>query len=100
MALSADGTTALIGAEISQSAYVFTLSNGTWSQTAEFSGPQGYDYFGQSVVLSADGTMAVIGGPYDNNHLGPGGFYVYTLKGGTWSQIAEESAPDAQPLSG
>jgi streptogramin lyase len=68
MALSADGTTALIGAEGAGSgagaAYIFHVSNeGSWATssapTATLTSSGGY--FGSSVVLSADGTTALIG---------------------------------------
>ena len=61
MALSALGTTALVGAwgnnTQTGAAYVFTLRGGTWSQTAELTASDAApaDRFGWSVALSALG---------------------------------------------
>ena len=74
VAISADGTTAFIGAYgVSTGtgvAYVFHVSSeGSWATTStptatltNSSGASG-DLFGTSVALSADGTTAVIGAP-------------------------------------
>src|ERR1035437_8613539 len=72
VALSADGTTAVIGAEnvnsLKGAAYVFHVSGeGSWATssaptaTLTNSGGGPADFFGYSVALSADGTTAVIG---------------------------------------
>ena len=72
VALSALGTTALIGAGNSSdtapytgAAYVFTLRGSTWSQTGELTASDiaPDDIFGYSVALSALGTTALIGSP-------------------------------------
>src|SRR5262245_33988454 len=39
---------------------------------------------GQSVALSADGNIAIVGGPFDNS--GTGAAWVFTRSGGAWSQ--------------
>jgi hypothetical protein len=93
VALSAQGTTALIGAPFRNSeagaAYVFTLRRGTWSQAAELTAADAApgDEFGWSVALSAPGTTALIGAPFGNSTAGAA--YVFTLRRGTWSQAAE-----------
>jgi nucleoside-specific outer membrane channel protein Tsx len=97
VALSALGTTALVGAighNSSGAAYVFTLRGGTWSQTAELTASDGApgDDFGASVALSALGTTALVGAPEHNTDTGAA--YVFTLRGGTWSQTAELTASD------
>jgi hypothetical protein len=95
VALSASGSTALVGAS-SQSvsgvfqggaSYVFTLRDGIWSQAARLtvSHPAATDDFGSSVALSADGTALV--GAFGRN---PGGAaYVFTPRHGTWTQTGE-----------
>jgi hypothetical protein len=104
VALSALGTTALVGAFERHSeagaaqagaAYVFRLQGGTWSQTAELTDPDGAaeDFFGRSVALSALGTTALVGAYGVNSFTGAA--YVYTLQGGTWSQTGELTASDA-----
>ncbi|MGH8278142.1 MAG: hypothetical protein ACRETQ_01040 [Gammaproteobacteria bacterium] len=97
VALSADGSTALIGAPISGTkeggaAFVFTQTNGVWSATPQqtFSDPNGTsgDYFGSSVALSGDGNFALIGASGTADSAGQGRVgvaYLYTRSNGTWS---------------
>jgi len=101
VALSSDGTTALIGAYNTQiaswegngQAYVFTAVNGSWSSTPVATIPdplasvQGDDHFGNSVTLSADGTTALIGAPATmvNSKVTVGQAYVFTAVNGNWS---------------
>ncbi len=108
VSLSADGTTALIGAyldddlgDCSGSAYVFTTSDSwsTNSQAAKLTASDGYsnDYFGYSVSLSGDGTTALIGAQYDDD-LGDssGSAYIFTTSD-SWStniQAAKLTASD------
>ena|GEM_PF-1929600 len=90
------GTTAVVGApghsangNYAGSAYVFTDSGGTWTQTAELQGSDNAagDWFGSAVGV--DGTNAIVGAPA---HAGVGGSaYVFSDTGGTWSQSAELS---------
>lgn len=99
VALSNDGTTALIGAlghtvlgNNQGAAYVFTLSSGNWTQqelTATDGAPA--DAFGSSVALSSDGTTALAGAPAHNNQ---GAAYVFTLSSGNWIQQQELTALD------
>ena len=97
VAISADGNTALIGGYYDNSgtgaAWVFTRSGSTWTQD----GPKltagdetGWGNFGDSVSLSADGTIALIGGRSDggpgNDNPGSGAAWVFTRSGSTWTQ--------------
>jgi hypothetical protein len=41
---------------------------------------------GRSVALSADGNIAIVGGPADNPPDGPGAVWVFTRNGGVWNQ--------------
>jgi len=102
VALSARGSTALIGAPFHNSfagaGYVYTLRGRTWSQTAELTARHAAeDFFGRSVALSAAGRTALIGAPGDNSLAGAG--YVFTLRGRTWSQAAKLTASDTTPDS-
>jgi FG-GAP repeat len=96
VALNALGTTALVGSpghNVGAGAvHVFTLSHGTWSQTAELTASDGApsDHFGSSVALNALGTTALVGA--SNRNLATGAAYVFTLRRGTWSQTAELTA--------
>jgi hypothetical protein len=91
VALSGDGNTALIGGGHDNggvgAAWVFTLSGSTWSQQGPKlvgTGAVGAARQGASVVLSGDGSTALIGGPADNQYLGSA--WVFTRSGSTWSQ--------------
>jgi FG-GAP repeat len=108
VALSSEGNTALIGAPIEGpssatgvgSAWVFTLTAGTWSQqgpklTASDEVPSAD--FGASVALSSDGNTALIGGPFDNDEAGA--VWVFARSLSTWSQQGSKLTPnDAENL--
>ncbi len=85
VALSSDGSTALVGATnvvTGGAAYVFTGSG--WSAQQKLTDPGGAsrDLFGNSVALSSDGGTALVGAPGVNSDHGAA--YVFTSTG--WSQ--------------
>jgi FG-GAP-like repeat len=92
VALSADGNTAIVGANFDNfavgAAWVFTRTNGVWTQQgSKLVGTGGVltsPRQGTSVALSADGNTAAIGGPFDN--LNVGATWVFTRSNGVWSQ--------------
>ena len=97
VALSSDGTTALIGAIDEDSgntdngaAYVFTRSAGTWTEQAKLlaSDRASSDFFGSSVALSSDGNTALIGAEGKDIFTDKdfGAAYVFTRTAGTWTQ--------------
>jgi hypothetical protein len=106
VALSADGNTAVVGApgdnpdsngRGSGAVWVFTSSNGVWTQQGSKlvgTGADGYAQQGSSVALSADGNTVIVGGPGDDpcGSLGPGclgtsgATWVYTRSGSVWTQ--------------
>jgi adhesin/invasin len=96
VALSADGSTALIGGPgdggNAGAAWAFTQSNGIWSAGAEVNATNetGASQFGASVALSADGNTALIGGPGDGDNAGA--VWAFTQSSGTWSPGAELNA--------
>ena len=94
VALSADGSTALVGSLLSTdgsggTAYVYKIQAGTaawsWQRLAllRASDSAAHDNFGQAVALSADGSSALIGAPYAKDRAGA----AYVFRG--WSQQAE-----------
>ena len=106
VSLSGDGSTALIGAYAAKvgsnanqgAAYVFVLSDGTWSpqqKLAALDGASGAE-FGFSVSLSADGNTALIGAINASvgNNLSQGAAYVFVNSGGTWSELQKLTALD------
>jgi hypothetical protein len=105
VALSADGTTALIGANYKTVganshqgvAYVFGRSGSYWTQLAELTAADGVaqDEFGSAVAMSTDGTTALIGAPYQN--AGHGAVYVFNANGGNWTRQQTLTAADGAP---
>ncbi|HTZ64886.1 MAG TPA: hypothetical protein VMB51_12350 [Solirubrobacteraceae bacterium] len=91
VALSADGSTALVGASRDGggvgAAWVFTREGAIWTQQGpKLTGAEetGAGRFGFSVALSSDGNTALIGGAYD--HESAGAAWVFTREGATWTQ--------------
>jgi hypothetical protein len=96
-----DNSTSKAGA-----AYVFTHSNGVWSQQAylKASNAETDDAFGYSVAISGD-TLAVgainessnaSGGEADNSVEDAGAVYLFTRSAGIWSQQAYLKARNAE----
>lgn len=96
------GTTALIGAvDVNNwegAIYVFTQTNGVWTQGLEFMADDGVPgdqaTFGTAIMI--DGDTAVIGalGATVNGHANQGAAYVFKETGGIWSQVAKLVAND------
>jgi hypothetical protein len=94
VALSADGSTALIGGSHDNSsvgaAWAFTRSGGVWTQQGSklVGGSEGASEQGSSVALSADGNTALVGGPGENpgNNIDVGAAWVFTRSGSAWTQ--------------
>jgi len=115
VALSSDGSTALIGGPMDDpiaesaigAAWVFARSSATWSQQGDKltgAGEIGPARFGSSVALSSDGNTAMIGGPYDVYCIGA--VWILLRSGEVWDQQAllrgttETSACDDGPDDG
>lgn len=111
VALSADGTEALVGAPFAGCpagifcgvAYVFTGGGASWTEDVRLTPPDlaAADNFGESVALSADGTTALVGKPADTCGLGfgCGAAYLYMGGGASWLQIKKLTAADPQAHS-
>jgi hypothetical protein len=97
VALSADGSTALVGAPADAgykgAAWVFARSGASWSEQAKLTaaGESGVMDFGLSVALSGDGRTALIGGPADADHVGAAWIFTYD-EGASWVQQARLAA--------
>jgi hypothetical protein len=91
-AVAVDGDTLVVGAHYannpgtdSGSAYVFTRSEGVWTQQAELFPSDGgsYDQFGQSVAVEGD--TVLVGAPYASDGTGDtGAVYVFERSGTVW----------------
>jgi hypothetical protein len=94
VAISSDGTEALIGAPADEgTVFTFKRSGSKWSEEHELSpndelGPGAE--FAASLGISESGTTALIGGPNDGVVKAgaqiPGAAWVYTHSGSTWTQ--------------
>ena len=93
VALSADGQVAISGGSEDNSsvgaAWIFTQQNGVWSQRAKLVGSHyvGKSFQGLSVSLSADGTIALIGGPKNDSYAG--GVWAFQKTGAKWQEQAQ-----------
>jgi hypothetical protein len=98
VAVTADGSTALIGAfdrdGNTGAVYVFDRSRASWQQTAELTASDGAsgDDFGWSVAVAADGSTALIAAPTRNTSTGA--VYVFDRTRTGWEQTAELTASD------
>jgi len=96
-----DGNQADNTARSAGAVYVFTHSNGTWSQQAyvKASNTNSFDWFGWSLALSNDGNTLAVGAYAENSAAkgidgaqasntagGAGAVYVYSRSNGTWVQ--------------
>jgi len=107
VALSANGNTALVGAqgdfgppdtEVPGAAFVFTRSEGVWSQQTMLTASdcQVGDHFGVSVALSDSGDTALIGAYADDvgENIQQGSAYVYQRNGSVWTEQAHLISSD------
>jgi hypothetical protein len=89
------GSTIVVGSEYANggtgAAYVFTLSAGVWSQTAELTASDGVpgDAFGISTGIS--GTRVIVGADWASSN---GAAYVFTKTVSGWQQTAKLMASD------
>jgi hypothetical protein len=99
VALSEDGDTAVVGGpeyeKDNGAAWVFVRSGASWVQQGpRLSGSEKSD-FGDSVAISPDGNMIIVGGPG-----GPGGaVWIFGRSGETWSSGTKLASPLA-PAAG
>ncbi|MGO9753908.1 MAG: choice-of-anchor D domain-containing protein [Solirubrobacteraceae bacterium] len=110
VALSADGSTALIGGPgdgqivdedigPAGAAWVYTRSGASWSEQQNLGPGDDSSQFGSSVALSADGSTALIGAPNDGICCYVGAAWVYTRSGAYWNE-QQELAPNDETSDG
>jgi hypothetical protein len=80
--------------------YVYTLSGGTWTNTATLTASDGESGDDFGISLATSGSTIAVGAPYHavNGTSDVGATYIYTLSGGSWSQTAELTPADGQGL--
>ena len=89
LAISADGSTLVVGAPRLGGGHVwsFTRSGSSWSALGGAitgAGDDGVGLFGQSVALSDDGQTMLVGAPNDNN--GQGSAWGFSRSGSSWEE--------------
>ncbi len=107
VALSENGDAAIVGGLKDDgsrgAAWIFTRSNGVWTQQGPKLQPSDADpgtsavLFGASVALSADASTAIVGG-YGDKPGGYGAAWVFTRSGSSWSQQGPKLAPANETL--
>jgi hypothetical protein len=102
VALSADGTTGLVGARSDAeglgAAWALAHSDSGWSQQGPkltAAGELGEGQFGYAAALSADGNTALIGAPHDDAPVGAA--WTFTRSGGSWTQQGEQRPGGEEP---
>jgi FG-GAP repeat len=104
VALSADGSTALVGAPYGSSggtAYLYRDGGSGWAQEAqldstEAAGHSPGGWFGITVALNRDGSVALVGSPLFEEDLGAAFAFGETEVG--WIPETEFTAPDETPF--
>lgn len=99
--VSIDGDTVLIGAyldgsENSGSAYVFTRTNGVWTEQAKLTASDAGDDDNFGFAVSLDGDSALIGAYRDDDGgSSSGSAYVFVRDGNVWTEQDKLTADDA-----
>ncbi len=86
-----------VGANSNQgSAYVFTRSEGTWTEQAKLTASDGADDDGFGFWVSVYDDTAAVGAYYDDagDSVDQGSAYVFTRAGQTWTEQAKLTASD------
>ena len=101
--ISGDGNYAVVGATFDRgtdngTAYFFSKSGSTWSQTVR-TWPGNNAGYGNATAMNSDGTYAVVSAWYDDaNGTNSGAVFVYNRSGSTWSQQQKVISPDTDNL--
>ncbi len=99
MAVAIEGDTAVVGAPLADTAWVYVRSGGQWTMQANLGTLYSSAWaFGASVAVSGD--TIVVGAPNEDRSglTGPGAAYVFTRSGQFWSQQAKLVASDAAAM--
>lgn len=91
VSVSSDGNTTVVGGpgddNNAGATWVLTRAGGVWSQQGNKlvgTGAVGNASQGNSVAISSDGNLAIVGGLYDNSAAGA--VWVFTRSSGVWTQ--------------
>jgi FG-GAP repeat len=103
VALSADGSTALIGAPYGSSggtAYLYRDGGSSWTQEAQLApveaeGRSSGGWFGITVALNRNGSIALVGAPLAEEDFGA--VYAFAGEDSNWGQLGEFVLANATP---
>ena len=111
VALSGDGTTALVGApndgvvvdahptigNYAGTAYVFESTAEGWTHAATLPNPLPghYDFFGAAVALNRDGSTALVASTFFDEAVPGGEAYVFESTAEGWTRVATLSDPES-----
>ena len=91
VAVSGDGTRAIVGSSFAGTAWIFHRAGSTWDERAMLTVPGGGSGgFGAALALSGDGQRALVGAPRTDGDggFGVGAAYVYAWTGSSWAEEA------------
>jgi IPT/TIG domain/FG-GAP repeat len=98
VALSADGNTALIGDPSATngrgSAWLFAREGSSWTPIATLTDAEEstFAHFGRSVALAGDASLALIGGPGDDEYAGAAWTFAHTAS--SWTQQSNKATEE------
>lgn len=100
ISMTPDGNNIVVGSHYggdygSGSAYVFTKSGTSWSQSVKLTASDGAvsDQFGYSVAITDNGGYIIVGSAYEEN-TSIGSAYIFVKEENTWTQQARLIASD------
>lgn len=97
VALSGDGTTALVGAPYTDAVYVYQLRDGAWHRSGKLSADDAA-YFGSAVALDSTGATALVGA--DGTLPGGAAYLFRKPASGGWATTSTFVAEFIEPLGG
>ena len=106
VAMSGDGNYLIVGSDHDDSygsnrgaAYIFKKENGSWNIKQRIGGGSGNsnsDHFGWSCDINYDGSVVVVGIPYDDPAgTDSGRIHIWERSGESWTQPATATPPDS-----
>jgi hypothetical protein len=108
-AVALDNTTALIGADLATvdgntqqgAVYVFTKSNGKWTESGKLTANDGEanDTFGTSISLYDNTALIGAGSASVKGNRSQGAAYIFVKSGDTWTEKAKLTAKDGKPFA-
>lgn len=99
VSISGDGSRVIVGAPKSDDytgkAYIYDFNGASWEQSVALTASDGgtYQYYGNSVSISGDGSRVIVGAFSADNDKGQ--VYIYDFNGASWEQSAALTRTDS-----